>query len=383
MRESLGDYKLLRRLAQGGMADIYLGRRTGLAGFTKHVAIKVLSPERAEDPDSRALFLDEARLAGLLEHENIASVLDVDVDAGVHFLAMEYVHGADLRELLLHAQRRETSLPYEVSLAIVAAAADGLDHAHRRCLPDGTPLHLVHRDVSLSNLMVGYDGAVKVVDFGIAASALSRVTAAPGLVRGKAAYMSPEQCLGDALDRRTDVFALGVVLYELTTGARCFDGATDFERMLAVVRGDYLPPHRLVPDYPRDLEAVVARALAPIAADRFPTAAALVDALLGVATAHRWALGASTIARTMRALYGEVPEPWAMTDAEIAAADAAARASAAAPEADAELSVTVRNVAVHSPRRLARGSVRFTRRGYALACDTRRACDSAGSSSAS
>jgi serine/threonine-protein kinase len=158
--------------------------------------------------------------------------------------------------------------------------------------------------------MVGHDGGVKVVDFGIAASALSRVAAAPGMVRGKAAYMSPEQCLGDPFDRRTDVFALGVVLYELTTGARCFQGGNDLERMVAVVRGEYQLPHEVLADYPRDLEGVVCTALANDPADRFASAAALCEALARVAAAHGWLASASTIARAMHALFGEVPEPW-------------------------------------------------------------------------
>ena len=147
--------------------------------------------------------------------------------------------------------------------------------------------------------MVGHDGSVKVVDFGIAASKIASVMPVPGIVRGKASYMSPEQCLGDEVDRRTDVFALGIVLYELTTGARCFDGPTDFDRMLAAVRGDYLLPSVILPDYPAELEKVIKTALAVDATKRYPTAAALVEALEQVARHYGWALGATAIARTM------------------------------------------------------------------------------------
>jgi serine/threonine protein kinase len=234
----LGSYELIRPIAQGGMADIYLARRVGPGRFERHVAVKVLNPRRAAEPEACAMFLDEARLVALLNHHNIASVLEVDVVDGKHYLAMEYVHGADLREVLSAAQRAGKLLPFETSLSIVSAAAAGLDHAHRRCGLDGKPLKLVHRDVSLSNIMVGHDGSVKVVDFGIATTTIASVHTSPGVVRGKASYMSPEQCLGDRVDHRSDVFALGVVLYELTTGARCFHGKSDFDRMLAVVRGD-------------------------------------------------------------------------------------------------------------------------------------------------
>src|SRR5882672_964061 len=196
----LGTYELIRPLAQGGMADIYLARRVGPGHFERHVAVKVLSHARAADAEACAMFLDEARLVAMLNHHNIASVLEVDVVDGKHYLAMEYVHGADLREMLGAAQRTGKLLPYETTLSIVCAAAAGLDHAHRRCGPDGQPLKLVHRDVSLSNVMVGHDGSVKVVDFGIASTTIASVHTLPGVVRGKASYMSPEQCLGEHID---------------------------------------------------------------------------------------------------------------------------------------------------------------------------------------
>ena len=300
----LGGYDLVRRIAKGGMADIFLARRAGSAP-APHVAIKVLSPERAGDAEARALFRDEARLLAMLRHDNLARVYDVGRD----YLAMEYVHGADLREVLAAAEHGGTAVPYETAVAIVAAAAAGLDHAHRRCGPDGRPLHLVHRDVSLSNIMVGHDGAVKVVDFGIATASVSAHHTNPGIVRGKASYMSPEQCLGDPVDLRTDVFALGVVLYELTTGRRCFHGNTDFERMLAVVQGEYAAPGEVVPGFPADLEAVIRGALALEPDQRFASAAALIDALARVAAEHGWALGRAPIARSMRALFGDVEVP--------------------------------------------------------------------------
>jgi serine/threonine protein kinase len=292
------------------MADLYLARRLGPGRFERHVAVKVLSRSRAADPEACAMFLDEARLVAMLNHHNIAAVLEVDVVDGQHYLAMEYVHGADLREIVAAAQRAGTSLPLETSISIVCAAAAGLDHAHRRCGPDGKPLRLVHRDVSLSNIMVGHDGAVKVVDFGIASTTIASVRTSPGVVRGKASYMSPEQCRGDRIDHRSDVFALGVVLYELTTGARCFHGKTDFERMLAVVRSDYLAPSDLVAHYPRPLEHVIHRALAPDPEQRYASAAALIEALEQVAIACGWVGGPGAILRLMRSLFGEIPEPW-------------------------------------------------------------------------
>ncbi|MBC7975667.1 MAG: serine/threonine protein kinase, partial [Myxococcales bacterium] len=315
----LGMYELLRPLAQGGMADIYLARRLGPGQFERQVALKVLSERRADDPEACAMFLDEARLVAMLHHRNIASVLEVDVVDGKHYLAMEYVHGADLREVLLATQRTGARMPFATAIAIVCAAAAGLDHAHRRCSSDGKPLKLVHRDVSLSNIMLGHDGSVKVIDFGIATTTIASVHTSPGVVRGKASYMSPEQCMGDPIDHRSDVFALGVVLYELTTGVRCFHGKTDFDRMLAVVRTEYLAPSELVAGYPAALEAVIRTALAAKPRQRFASAAAMIEALEHIAAHEGWTGGPSVIERLMTQLFGDVSAPLpSLTDVEIA-----------------------------------------------------------------
>ncbi len=307
----LGSYELVRPLAQGGMADIYLGR----TAEDRHVAIKVLNKERSQEPEACTMFLQEARLVALLDHPNIARVLDVDVtDEGHHYLAMDYVHGADLRELLSAASRFSRALPYDTAIAVVMGAAAGLDHAHRRCTADGKPLRLVHRDVSLSNIMVGHDGTVKVVDFGIASTAIQTVHTSPGIVRGKASYMSPEQCMGDRVDHRTDVFALGVVLYELATGARCFAGKSDFERMLAVVRGEYHQPADIIPDFPIELTQVIQCALSIDASKRYPSAAALIEALQRVVMARGWQTGTAPIIREMQLLVGQIPAPETMSD---------------------------------------------------------------------
>jgi len=297
----LGNYELVRLLAQGGMADIYLARQ---AGLDRLVAVKVLSGPRANDPEAAALFRDEARLVGMLSHANLAAVHEVASADGVHFLAMEYVAGCDLREMLAAAQNAAVAIPFAAAVAIVCAAAAGLDHAHRRCGPDGRPLHLVHRDVSLSNVMVAHDGTVKVIDFGIARSQVSSHQTNPGIVRGKASYMSPEQCVGDAVDLRTDVFALGVVLYELTTGRRCFTGASDFDRMLAVVQGNYTPPSELFADFPVALDRVIRTALAADPSKRYPSCAAMIEALERACEQHGWDASNASIQDLMRALFG-------------------------------------------------------------------------------
>ncbi|MEO8843561.1 MAG: serine/threonine-protein kinase [Kofleriaceae bacterium] len=303
----LGGYRLLRLLAQGGMADIYLAQTAD----HRLCAVKVMSPNRVGDPDARQLFMDEGRVASMLDHENLAGVFEVAKEGHCFYLAMEFVHGADLREILAAAERASTALPYATATAIVAAAAAGLDHAHRRCSPDGKPLRLVHRDVSLSNVMVSHGGSVKVVDFGIAAASVSEHHTNPGVVRGKASYMSPEQALGEDVDLRTDVFALGVVLYELTTGRRCFAGASDFERMLAVVRGEYVLPSTIIANYPPALERVIKLALTVDRTKRYGSAAALLEALEALAELEGWELGTAPIVELMTELYGEAPDPFA------------------------------------------------------------------------
>lgn len=317
MVDRLGPYAVVSPLAAGGMADVFLARATD-----RHVAIKVLDPKRSLELDACRMFLDEARLVGMLDHQNIAAVLDVDVDAhkNLHYIAMEFIHGKDLREVMIRAGRNGLAIPYEVSIAIVMQAAAGLHHAHNATDADGRSLHLVHRDVSLSNIMVGFDGIVKLVDFGIARSTMSSVHTMPGIVRGKASYMSPEQCMGEAVDHRTDVFALGVVLYELTTGARCFGGKTDFEKMLAVVRGDYVAPSDLVADYPLELEQIVRCALSPDANERFPSCAAMFDALDRVLTGRAWLGGVHSIQTVMQQLFGTVRTPWC-DDEEVTSVD--------------------------------------------------------------
>jgi serine/threonine-protein kinase len=361
------------------MADIFLGRRDGAAAPEGQVAIKVLNEHRALDAEALALFLHEARVCALLDHPNIASVLDVGVAEGRHYLSMEYVDGVDLRDLLGTAARAGRTVPYATAIAIIAAAAAGLDHAHRRCGADGKPLHLVHRDVSLSNIMVGHDGAVKVVDFGIASTTISDVHTLPGIVRGKASYMSPEQCLGDKLDHRTDVFALGVVLYELTTGARCFHGKSDFERMLAVVRNDYIAPGQIVADYPPELERVIRTALAASPNHRYASCASMIEALEGVLAGRGWTGGAQPIARLMAELYEAgggaralapagaadattptipaIPEP-AVTARQPVLPHMLAESGAIPPHA-----LAIASAPTAPKQRLARGSARFGRGG--------------------
>jgi serine/threonine protein kinase len=306
----LGKYELLMPLAAGGMARIYIGRATGIGSFERHVVLKLITPERANDAIAVQMFLDEARLAASLNHQNVAQVFEVGEDSGIHYLAMEYVHGQDLRALLAKAGSQGTRIPLELALTTVAGAAAGLHHAHERRGPDGLPLGIVHRDVSPSNIMIGYDGAVKLLDFGIAKATSRSVETQSGIIKGKFAYMAPEQCRGRDVDRRSDVFSLGIILYEISTQHRCFRADSDFDTMHRIVTGDIVRPTRLVPSYPAALEAIVMKALATDAAQRYQSSGQLLEAIEAFAVVSRLSLSTMGLGRFMRDMFGEVSEPW-------------------------------------------------------------------------
>jgi serine/threonine protein kinase len=306
----LGKYELLMPLAAGGMARIYIGRSTGIGSFERHVVLKLITPERANDHTAVQMFLDEARLAASLNHQNVAQVFEVGEDGGIHYLAMEYVHGQDLRALLAKAGSQGTRIPLELALTVVAGAAAGLNHAHERRAADGTPLGIVHRDVSPSNIMIGYDGSVKLLDFGIAKATSRSVETQSGIIKGKFAYMAPEQCRGRDVDRRSDVFSLGIILYEISTQHRCFRADSDFDTMHRIVTGDVVRPTRLVQNYPLELEAIVMKALAVDAAHRYQSAGLLLEALETFAIANRFSLSTMGLGRFMRDMFGEITEPW-------------------------------------------------------------------------
>ena len=304
----LGKYEVLGLLASGGMAELYLARGRGLDGFEKLVALKRVLPHLARDQEFVGMFLDEARLAGTLDHPNIASVIDIGRAQGNYFFAMEYVHGRDLRSVLREAAPGD-GLSLACGLAIVTQAAAGLHYAHERRDPDGRPLGIVHRDVSPSNVLISYDGGVKVIDFGIARVAAHDRTTVAGVRKGKIGYMSPEQCLGYPMDRRSDVYNLGILLYETTTMRRLFAPDNEFAVMNRISRGDVTPPSKVVDGYPEALERIVLRALARDADERYPTAAELQNDLELFAQTEGMRVSPTVLAGTMHALFGDVAYP--------------------------------------------------------------------------
>jgi serine/threonine protein kinase len=303
-----GKYQILRRLAVGGMAELYLARTRGMGGFEKLVVIKRVLPHLAEEPEFIEMFFREARLAATLDHPNIVHVMDIGALDEDPYFVMEYVHGEDLRAVLRKAAPRG-SLGLEQAVAIVDAAATGLHYVHERNGLDGRPLGLVHRDVSPSNILVTYDGGVKVADFGIVKAAARTQMTRAGMMKGKVGYMSPEQCRGDEVDRRSDVFALGILLYETTTGHRLFHGDNDYAVLHRIVSGKYMPLSFDVQEYPESLKAIVSRALRRDVDERYPTAEALSIDLQSFAQEAGLRLSSQIVAGCVRDLFGERPYP--------------------------------------------------------------------------
>jgi serine/threonine protein kinase len=306
----VGRYEVISHLATGGMAQIYLARQSGLGSFERHVVLKTILRERASDQRFVTMFLDEAKLAATLNHQNVAQVYEVDQADGAYFMAMEYVHGENARAILETTLRRGWTIPLELAIMIISGAAAGLHHAHERRGKNGAPLNIVHRDVSPANIMVGYDGSVKVLDFGIAKAEERATKTVGGTIKGKYGYMSPEQCKGKPIDRRSDIFALGIVLYELTTLRRAFKGNDDFETMKRIVAGDVVLPSIAVPGYPRELEAIVLTAMANDSAARFQTGQELIEALDAFVVRAKLTGSNTAMGRFMTQLFGSKKEPW-------------------------------------------------------------------------
>jgi len=331
MGSRLGRYAVLKHLASGGMADVLLARSDGIEGFERHVVLKRIRPEHARDARFIRMFLDEARVAATLHHQHVVQVYDIGESGGDYFIAMEYLHGEDVRTILSAASKSRTHTPLGHAIAIVSAAAAGLHYAHDRTGNDLRPLGIVHRDVSPSNILVGYDGSIKVVDFGIAKAAMRDETQS-GSLKGKISYMSPEQCKGGDVDRRSDVYALGVVLYELVTTTRLFRGDNNYLVMDQIVHGKVTPPHTRRPDLPRELSDIILRAIAPDRAQRYATADELRSALDQFATKAKLVTSTSAIAAHLRKLFGERPEPWiGLTEAMTEDDDGATMAGGVSP----------------------------------------------------
>ncbi len=281
VRRQVGRYLLLDKIASGGAATVHLGRLLGSEGFSRTVAIKRLHPAFSEDPGVVTLFLEEARLASRIRHPNVLATLDVVSEAGELLLVMEYVPGLSLYQVMQALSSRGEPMPVTVACGIVGAALIGLHAAHEAKNDQGLPLQLVHRDVSPQNLLVGRDGVVRVGDFGIAKAAGRVQSTREGEVKGKAPYMAPEQVRGRPLDRRTDVYAASVVLWEALTGQRLFTGDSPLAVMTQVLEKPIVPARQLRPGVPESVDAIVRRGLSRQPSERFATAEDMAMALEG------------------------------------------------------------------------------------------------------
>jgi len=260
-----GKYSLLDRISVGGMAEVFRAQTAN----DKIVAIKRILPTVCEDQNFIKMFVQEARIGGQLFHPNICETYELGRNDGAHFIAMEYIWGKDLLQIVNRVRKLKQRIPIVMICAMVTRMLDGLDYAHRKRDPVGRSLELVHRDCSPNNVLVSYEGDVKVIDFGIAKARSRIAQSTVGVLKGKFAYMSPEQVNGKKIDRRSDIFALGTILYECATRERLFTGETDFSILEKVRNVDIRPPHELWPAIPDGLEKVILKALAREVEDRY------------------------------------------------------------------------------------------------------------------
>src|SRR6187399_1018296 len=302
----LGDCELLLRIGRGGMATVWVARekRPG-EKEDRLVAVKAMLPELAEEPEFVRMFLDEVRLVRSIRHHNVVNVHDVGEHDGVMWMSMEWVEGESLHTVIAEAGKRR-AIPPELAVKVIADAASGLHAAHELRDMDGSLRGVVHRDISPHNILIGTNGVVKIVDFGVA-KAVGRVSEATraGQLKGKFGYMSPEQALGKGVDRRSDIFSLGIVLFELTTSRRLFRGEHVLETLRLVISGAIPKPTLIDAKYPLELERIVLKALERNVSARYQTAAELGHDLQAYLKAERLIVPQSGVAGILKRVVGE------------------------------------------------------------------------------
>jgi len=301
---NFGKYLLLAKIASGGMAELFQGKIVSVKGFEKAVAIKKLLPHLTQDTNLVNMFINEAKLAALLTHQNIVQIYDLGSIEGVYFIAMEYLHGKDLRAMGNKARKRTAPLPAEFALYIVSRICAGLDYAHKLKDFQGHPLNIIHRDISPQNVIVTYEGEVKVVDFGIAKAATHGTETKVGIIKGKLAYMSPEQAAGKAIDHRSDIFSAGILLYELLTHRRMFEGA-EMEVLDRVRKAEFIPAETLVPTLAPGIAGILRRALAKDRDARYQSCAEMLTDLEESFSEFSVRPGAELLSHYMKGLFAE------------------------------------------------------------------------------
>lgn len=300
--DKIGPYEVLERISAGGMAEVYKARLTGADSFERFVAIKRILPHIARDPNFIAMFQAEAKLAVQLQHGNIAQIYQLGRQDDSFYIALEYVEGRDVGALLDLHQKAGKALPLAQACYIITRCAEGLDYAHNKS-DNGKPLNIIHRDISPPNILISYEGEVKLIDFGLAKATSSSVQTQAGVIKGKLAYMSPEQVRGAPLDARSDVFALGIVFFELLTGRRLFRRDSDIETFESVRQCKVPRPSEVNPAIPAPLEQILLRCLARSLDDRYPSAASLAEALREFVFTHQLRYRGDQLGAWMRQVF--------------------------------------------------------------------------------
>jgi serine/threonine protein kinase len=304
-RERIGRYTLLERIASGGMAEIFRASTEGSDGVEKVVAVKRILPENARNTEFMGMFLNEARIAATLRHPNVIQAYDFGSENGSYYLAMEYLHGLDTRRIVQSLALAGKKLPLEIAIAAAIGICTGLQYVHEKRDKNDRELGLVHRDVSPQNIFLTTSGGVKLVDFGVA-KAVHRVSdTLSGTIKGKVTYMSPEQVRAERLDRRSDLFSLSIVLWELTVGRRLFEGVSETMVMNAIDKLDAPAPSQMAPRYPADLERIVMKGLARDRERRFQTADEMRAALEAFAREQRLDVSPRAVAMFVRAIQAD------------------------------------------------------------------------------
>jgi serine/threonine-protein kinase len=270
--QRFGKYVLIDRIAVGGMAEIFLARQEGLEGFEKTIVIKRIRPHLSNQQSFVNMFLNEAKLAAQLNHPNIVQIYDLGRITDSYFIAMEYIFGRDMRRIIPKADGMGIPFPMVYALKIASSVCEGLYYAHQKTDMYGNALHIVHRDITPENVFVSFDGTVKILDFGIAKAANQIEQTRAGEIKGKLSYMSPEQCTGRALDHRSDIFSLGVVLYEWITGFKLFTGESEVAILKGITDGKIYPPSYFKADVPEAVERILMKALDKDREKRYQTA---------------------------------------------------------------------------------------------------------------
>ena len=265
-------YRVIDRLASGGMAEVFVAESAGIEGFKKRVAIKRVLPHLSEKKRFISMFLDEARLSAHLSHSNCVQTFDIGVGDNAYFIVMEYVDGADLKAVVDYLKAAGRTFPVEIAILLTVRICEGLSYAHELVGEGDRPLHIVHRDMSPPNILITKFGEVKIVDFGLAKASSQLEKSEPGIIKGKFSYLSPEAALGEEVDHRTDIFAVGIILWELLSGRRLFLGDTDFATVKQVQQANIPPLASARRDVPEELDRILRRVLAKDANQRYDSA---------------------------------------------------------------------------------------------------------------